>query len=169
MKQMESYIDGNTVVIDGKSYVPLSVCMDALEWISYDVRAETLSGINNGKIAAENEPEIETWRDDFDLYISVVESAKERLIEDIKYRGLFLKYNPRCDYKLTVEKTVEMFWGTEQGWLYCKKKRKGKKLDMLSALKKNLERNRVYINNKEAYVKDRISEIDKKMSKGIFE
>lgn len=47
MKQLEDYIDGNTVVIDGKSYVPLSVCMDALEWISYDVRAECSANINS--------------------------------------------------------------------------------------------------------------------------
>ena len=57
-----------------------------------------------------------------------------------------------------------MFWGTEDGWNYCKKKRKGKKLDMISTLKKNLERNRVFSGsgfNKDTYIKNRIEELDK--------
>jgi len=167
MKRLESYIEDKEQTIDGRCYIPFSDCMDALQSLCYDMLSEKTDYIS--RISADNEPEIETWKDNFDIYLSIVESAKEALIDDDKHKELFLKYNPRCDYKLTVEKTVEMFWGTEDGWMYCKKKRKGKKLDMLSALKKNLERNRVYINNKEAYVKERISEIDKKMSKGMFE
>lgn len=110
------------------------------------------------------------WKSDINLYIAIVEEAQEKLIADETHRALFLKYNPRCDYDLTVEKAVDMFWGTEDGWEFCKKKRKGKKLDMYSTLKKNLERNRVYADSRkdkederQKYVEKRIAELDKKI------
>ena len=61
-----------------------------------------------------------------------------------------------------------MFWGTEDGWNYCKKKRKGKTLDMVATLRNNLERNRVYVNAKDSYVQSRIAEIDSKMKEEQF-
>ena len=148
MKDFKEYIDGK--VIDG--YVSLEDCLSAIE-----------RAYNDGGERA-IEPDKSYWRGSIDEYLSLVLIAKEALTNDQKHKALFLKYNPKCDYKLTIEKTVDMFWGTEDGWNYCKKKRKGKKLDMISTLKKNLERNRVFSGsgfNKDTYIKNRIEELDK--------
>ena len=152
MKDFKEYIDGK--VING--YVSLEDCLSAIE-----------QAYNDG-VERAIEPDKSYWRGSIDEYLSLVLIAKETLVNDQKHKALFLKYNPKCDYKLTIEKTVDMFWGTEEGWNYCKKKRKGKKLDMISTLKKNLERNRVYISNNEAYIKNRIAEIDNKINKEQF-
>ena len=152
MKDFKEYIDGK--VIDG--YVSLEDCLSAIE------RAYNDGANSNIEIDKSD------WRGSIDEYLSLVIIAKDILINDQKHKALFLKYNPKCDYKLTVEKTVDMFWGTEDGWNFCKKKRKGKRLDMVAALKKNLERNRVYISDNDAYIKKRIAEIDNKINKEQF-
>ena len=148
MKDLKEYIDGK--VVDG--YVSLEDCLSALE-----------QAYNDGSERAIDTDKSD-WRGSIDEYLSLVLIAKETLVNDQRHKALFLKYNPKCDYKLTIEKTVDMFWGTEDGWNYCKKKRKGKKLDMISTLKKNLERNRVFSGsgfNKDTYIKNRIEELDK--------
>ena len=152
MKDLKEYIDGK--VVDG--YVSLEDCLSALE-----------QAYNDG-VERAIEPDKSYWRGSIDEYLSLVLIAKETLVNDQKHKALFLKYNPKCDYKLTIEKTVDMFWGTEDGWNYCKKKRKGKTLDMVATLRKNLERNRVYVNAKDSYVQSRIAEIDSKMKEEQF-
>ena len=158
MKDLKEYIDGK--VVDG--YVSLEDCLSALEQAYND-------GLKDNKKDSD-EIKRPLWKDDYEAYLSIVKDSRESLLFDDRHKALFLKYNPRCDYKLTIEKTIEMFWGTEDGWNYCKKKRKGKKLDMISTLKKNLERNRVFSGsgfNKDTYIKNRIEELDKQ-KKGIF-
>ena len=154
MKDFKEYIDGK--VVDG--YVSLEDCLSALEQAYND-------GLNDRQKKMD-EVKRPIWKDDYQAYLSIVKDSRESLLFDDKHKALFLKYNPRCDYKATIEKSIEMFWGTEEGWEYCKKKRKGKTLDIVATLKKNLERNRVYINdngfNKDAFVKNRIAELDKK-------
>lgn len=144
-----------------ETFIALSDCLEALEKAYND-------GLNDAKsVKKENNKPL--WKEDYNAYISIVEDSKETLLSDGKHKELFLKYNPKCDYVLTVEKAIEMFWGTEEGWEYCKKKRKGKTLDMVATLKKNLERNRVYVNTNNSYIQNRIAEIDNKMNKDIFE
>ena len=152
MKDFKEYIDGR--VING--HVSLEDCLSAIE-----------QAYNDG-VERAIEPDKSYWRGSIDEYLSLVLIAKETLVNDQKHKALFLKYNPKCDYKLTIEKTVDMFWGTEDGWNYCKKKRKGKTLDMVATLRKNLERNRVYVNAKDSYVQSRIAEIDSKMKEEQF-
>ena len=152
MKDLKEYIDGK--VVDG--YVSLEDCLSALEQAYND-------GLKDNKKDSD-EIKRPLWKDDYEAYLSIVKDSRESFTNDQKHKALFLKYNPKCDYKLTIEKTVDMFWGTEDGWNYCKKKRKGKKLDMISTLKKNLERNRVFSGrgfNKDTYIKNRIEELVK--------
>ena len=156
MKDLKEYIDGK--VIDG--YVSLEDCLSALEQAYND-------GLKDNKKDSD-EIKRPLWKDDYEAYLSIVKDSRESLLFDDRHKALFLKYNPRCDYKLTIEKTIEMFWGTEDGWNYCKKKRKGKTLDMVATLRKNLERNRVYVNAKDSYVQSRIAEIDSKMKEEQF-
>lgn len=165
MKDFSRYIS-HRIIDNGKElflskHTTLEDCLLALEQAYND----GLSDAN--KVNKENNKPL--WKDDYNAYISIVEDSKETLLSDIKHKELFLKYNPKCDYQLTLEKSVEMFWGTEEGWEYCKKKRKGKKLDMVATLKNNLERNRVYINTNDSYIQRRIAEIDNKSNKDIFE
>ena len=120
----------------------------------------------------------ESWRDDIATYLSLVIQAKEELLSDRKFMDSWMKFNPKCNYELTVQKSHDMFWGTESGWEFCKRKRKTKKLNMLSALKNSLDKNRVYnfqvdvldnrFNkpfNKDKYVADRIAAIEESNKK----
>ena len=79
------------------------------------------------------------WREDFNAYLNLVNQAKRDLLSDSEYKEYIEKYYPNADYENSVGKLVDGFWGTEEGWDYCKKKRKGKTINMLSTLKKNLD------------------------------
>lgn len=79
------------------------------------------------------------WREDFNAYLNLVNQAKRDLLSDSEYKAYIEKYYPNADYENSVGKLVDGFWGTEEGWEYCKKKRKGKTINMLSTLKKNLD------------------------------
>jgi len=107
MKDLKEYIDGK--VVDG--YVSLEDCLSALEQAYND-------GLKDNKKDAD-EIKRPLWKDDYEAYLSIVKDSRESLLFDDRHKALFLKYNPRCDYKLTIEKTIEMFWGTEDGWNYC--------------------------------------------------
>lgn len=80
------------------------------------------------------------WRDSFEVYLGLVNTAKERLLNDTEYRQYMEKYYPNIDYDSTLNKLVDGFWGKKEGWEYCKSKRKGKTINMTSALKKNMDR-----------------------------
>lgn len=80
------------------------------------------------------------WRYSFEVYLGLVNTAKERLLNDTEYRQYIEKYYPNADYDATLNKLVDSFWGEQDGWEYNKKKRKGKTINMFSALKKNMDR-----------------------------
>lgn len=96
-------------------------------------------------IAAESQQEYgkvlekKEWREDFNAYLNLVNQAKRDLLSDSEYKAYIEKYYPNADYENSVGKLVDGFWGTEEGWNYCKKKRKGKTINMLATLKKNLD------------------------------
>lgn len=79
------------------------------------------------------------WREDFNAYMTLVDKAKNELLSDSEYKAYIEKYYPNADYENSVGKLVDGFWGRKEGWEYCKKKRKGKTINMLSTLKKNLD------------------------------
>ena len=79
------------------------------------------------------------WREDFNAYMELVNKAKRDLLSDSEYKAYIGKYYPNADYENSVGKLVDGFWGKQEGWNYCKKKRKGKTINMLATLKKNLD------------------------------
>lgn len=90
----------------------------------------------------------ENWRTSFAIYKSLVDEAKLRLINDRDYQAYIESYYPNADYVKTINKMVEGFWGIEDGWEHCKKKRKAKNINMYVAMKKNLDnRNRIVYNS----------------------
>lgn len=95
--------------------------------------------------AAEPQPEYgkveekKEWREDFNAYMELVNKAKKDLLSDSEYKAYIEKYYPNADYEQSICKLVDGFWGKQEGWEYCKKKRKGKTINMLATLKKNLD------------------------------
>lgn len=90
----------------------------------------------------------ENWRTSFAIYKSLVDEAKLKLINNRDYQAYIESYYPNSDYVKSINKMVEGFWGIEEGWEFCKKKRKGKNIDMYAALKRNLDsRNRIVYNS----------------------
>lgn len=92
----------------------------------------------------ENQNEVEkTWRNDFDTYRQIVEDAKAKLKSDSYFREKMEEIHINIDYDRTLENSVVVFWGTEEGW---KKKcgTRGNNIDMASTLKKCFDKNIVY-------------------------
>lgn len=87
---------------------------------------------------------LSSWRDSFEVYRKLVLDAMEFLLTDkIEFEKL-QKFNPTLDIKLSLEKSVENFWGTEAGWKN-KRKTKSKDIDMVMTLKNNLDKSKVYL------------------------
>lgn len=87
------------------------------------------------------------WRNDFDAYLKLVEEAKIKLLSDTTIKAKKEKYYPDIDYELSIEKMIEDFWGTEEGWKHkVKTSKKTKEIDMVKTLAKafDLSGNRVY-------------------------
>lgn len=96
------------------------------------------------------EKEKEAWKEDFEVYANLVLDAKYALLGDNEVRDAKTKYYPNLDYDLTLDKMVNEFWGTKEGWEYKKKHaKKNVKIDMVSTLKKgfDISSNRVYKRN----------------------
>ena len=53
------------------------------------------------------------------------------------------RFNPNLDIKLSMEKAVTNFWGTEAGWKY-KKKSRTNDLDWKRTLTNAIDMNKVY-------------------------
>lgn len=82
----------------------------------------------------------EEWKESFDAYLEIVNTAKDRLLNDTDYRQYIERYYPNSDYEATLNKLVEGFWGKQEGWEHCKRKRNGKTINMFSTLKKNMDK-----------------------------
>lgn len=94
--------------------------------------------------------EKEAWKEDFEVYANLVLDAKYALLGDNDVREAKTKYYQNLDYDLTLDKMVNEFWGTKEGWEYKKKHaKKTVKIDMVSTLKKgfDISSNRVYKRN----------------------
>lgn len=87
------------------------------------------------------------WRTDFNAYLKLVNEAKTKLLADTAVKAKKEKYYPDIDYELSLEKMIEDFWGTEEGWKHkVKSSKKAKEIDMAKTLAKafDLSGNRVY-------------------------
>lgn len=113
------------------------------------------------------------WKDSFDEYLKLAISARDRLLSDKDYKEVFSKYYPKHSFELSVNKSFDMFWGKEDGWNLCKRKRSSSCINLYSAMKKNIDKNLVYIYqnqekksyNKDKYVNDRIKYLDDQINK----
>lgn len=91
-------------------------------------------------------PEI-SWRDSFDVYLAQCEAWFDRFHDDwtwIEERKAFLPSG--MSVQKTLEKAFIDFWGTEAGWHWCKKRRRGKTMDWPATIRNALDarNNRVY-------------------------
>lgn len=74
-----------------------------------------------------------SWRTDFETYKAIVDKTLFELLEDAAEIEKQEKLNPNVDIRLTLEKSVHNFWGTEAGWKN-KKGARGKDINMRSTL-----------------------------------
>lgn len=84
------------------------------------------------------------WKQSFDVYLSLVKEAEEKLIRDDKFRETKLSFLPNVNYVKTIQYSVASYWGTEAAWEYCKKK-KTKTINLLTALKNAYDRHKIYL------------------------
>lgn len=94
-----------------------------------------------------NEEKEIDWRTNFDAYMTLVNEAKASLLADTSVRQKKEKYYPDIDYELSLEKMVDDFWGTEEGWKHkVKGSKKSASIDMVKTLNKGFDMasNRVY-------------------------
>lgn len=92
------------------------------------------------------------WREDIEIYIRECEEAKNTLAEDKECEQTLLRSYPNADYYRTILKSLE-FWESERGWEY-KKKSKAKNINMVSTIKKNLDKSIVYKNRQNAPIEN---------------
>lgn len=102
---------------------------------SYKDKVNTKEDTNVSKKSA---PVFEEWKEDFQEYLKLVNEAKARLLIDSEERRKIETVYPDIDYYKTVEKAVLSYWGTEDGWEFSKKRKKGKSINMYSTLKKSI-------------------------------
>ena len=124
-------------------------------------------------VAAEpmSEYGIKDWKKDFDEYKRLVEEAKEKLLSDEAFKQKMLKYYPNMDYELSIDKSITTYWGTEEGW-NNKRAKRSKQINMLSTLKKNLDKSIVYKpkqNQAQAYKKETQEEYNMKLLRLPYE
>jgi hypothetical protein len=73
------------------------------------------------------------WRKSFDIYTDEISKQWSELISDYEWLEERQKYHPRLNIRLSLEKAMNDFWGTEAGWTY-KKKSKAKNIDLKATL-----------------------------------
>lgn len=92
-----------------------------------------------------NSTKEQTWRTDFEIYLNLVRSAFEQLVNDKNYLADISRWHPNLDLFCTLEKACKNYWATNAGWRQ-KKKSRSKDIDMVATLKNSvdLKSNRVY-------------------------
>ena len=98
---------------------------------------------------------VKDWRSDFSIYLNDLHTAHKQVLNDLEFMDTQQKFHPGMDIKLTLEKVITNFWGTEEGW---KHKKKGKikeinwRITLLNAL--DLKGNKVWQREKGAFADD---------------
>lgn len=110
-----------------------------------ETTAETpQSKVKKSKVKKISDCSANNWRTSFEIYRQMVTDAMEYLINDKTEYEKLQKFNPTLDIKLSLEKSVENFWGTEAGWKN-KKSSRSKDIDMVTTLKNNIDKSRVFL------------------------
>jgi len=76
---------------------------------------------------------IREWRENFEIYKNQVYTTLEQLTNDPDFISKQQKYYPSLDIITTLNKAVDIFWGTEAGWKH-KKKSKAESIDWIATL-----------------------------------
>ncbi len=86
---------------------------------------------------------IYTWRNDFKIYLSSLKDESVNLLSDDGFLKTQERFYPNVDIRLSIEKAITNFWGTEAGWKH-KKKSRSKEIDWKSTLTNAINLNKVY-------------------------
>lgn len=106
-----------------------------------DIDSDKDSDIDNDKDIKKTKTP--TWRNNFNIYKSIVEKAYNDILGDSVEMEKQSKFYPNVDIKLSLEKSIHNFWGAQAGWVH-KKKSRAKEIDMRSTLINNIDKNKVY-------------------------
>jgi len=75
-------------------------------------------------------PDAPTWRDSYDVYIADCEREFDSKSDDPEWIAERKALYPRgLNIRMSLEKAFITFWGTTEGWKWCKVHRKTKKLN----------------------------------------
>lgn len=109
-----------------------------------DSNGQSNSSIDK-QVTSKQETTNNTWRENFNIYKDEMLKAQKELISDKTWINKQETYYPNIDIKLSLQKSVELFWGSEAGWKH-KKKSKSKSIDYKSTLTNSLSQtmNKVY-------------------------
>lgn len=114
---------------------------DAIE--RKDKEKKNKSKVKESKVKDCHDSSANNWRTSFDVYKQIVTESLNSILEDKNQISELEKFNPNVDIKLSLEKSVSVFWGTEAGWKH-KKKSRSNEIDMNQTLIINLDKNKVY-------------------------
>lgn len=115
---------------------------DAIERKDKEKKKE--SKVKESKVKDCPDSSANNWRTSFEIYKTMVYEAMNYLLTDKNEYEKLQKFNPNLDIKLSIEKSVDNFWGTYAGW-ENKKKSRSKVIDMVMTLKNNIEKSKVYL------------------------
>jgi len=104
---------------------------------------ERLTALENKNKRSSTKLEPAEWRTNFGVYKKELDLAFKTLSLDTNFIAEQERFNPNLDIKLSMEKAVVNFWGTEAGWKY-KKKSKTNDLDWKRTLTNAIDMNKVY-------------------------
>ena len=89
---------------------------------------------------------IPDWRKNFGDYIKFLNEEYDKILTDSEFFETQQKYYPNLDIKLSLEKSIVNFWGTEAGWKH-KKKSRSKEIDWRQTFVNAIPMNKVYKQN----------------------
>lgn len=84
------------------------------------------------------------WRDSFDVYLNMLEEAKERVLGDTRFCESKRKSFPGIDIERTLQNNIDSFWGLESTWETYRARRKGKTIRPHEWLKRTFDYNKVF-------------------------
>lgn len=99
--------------------------------------------VKESKVKESKDIIIKDWKTDFETYKSELLKAYQKLIIDKDFISQQEKYNPNIDILLSLEKAVNNYWITEEGWKN-KKKSKAKEINWKLTLINAISLNKVY-------------------------
>lgn len=123
---------------------------------------------NNIKL---NKKKNEVWRTDYDVYKQLVEDARIKLKADTEFQSKQERYFANINYELSIDKGCD-YWLSDEG--YKKAKSSKGEINMLSRLKNNFDKNKVYnpfrktAYDRDSFVQNKVNELQKEIDKVVI-